>query len=80
MGSWCDKNRDIKTRKALERKAWKSLNKIDKIWKSKIDENLKIMLFRVTTTESILLYGIQTWALTASEEKTLRGTYTRILR
>ena len=74
LGSWCDKDRDIKTRKAL---AWKSLNKMDKIWKSKIDESLKIMLFRATT-ETILLYGSQTWALTASEEKALNGTYTRI--
>ena len=52
---------------------------MDKIWKSKIDERLKIMLFRATT-ETILLYGSQTWALTASEEKALNGTYTRMLR
>ena len=76
LGSWCDKDRDIRTRKAL---AWKSLNKMDKIWKSKIDESLKIMLFRATT-ETILLYGSQTWALTALEEKQLNGTYTRMLR
>ena len=52
---------------------------MEKIWKSKIDESLKIMLFGATT-ETILLYGSQTWALTASEEKALNGTYTRMLR
>ena len=51
FGSWCDKDRDIKTRKAL---AWKLLNEMDKIWKSKIDERLKIMLFRATTDDSLV--------------------------
>ena len=76
LGSWCDKDRDMSTRKAL---AWKSLNKMDKIWKSKIYKSLKIMLFKATT-ETILLHGSQTWALTASEEKQLNCTYTRMLR
>ena len=76
LGSWCDKLRDMKTRKAL---AWRSLNKLDKIWKSNIDVNLKVLLFRATT-ETILLYGSQTWALTVAEEKHLNGTYTRMLR
>ena len=30
LGSWCDKDRDIRNREAL---AWKSLNKVEKIWK-----------------------------------------------
>ena len=76
LGSWCDKYRDISTRKAL---AWRSLNKLDKIWKSNLDEYLKVMLFR-ETTETILLYGSQTWALTSAEERELNGTYTRMLR
>ena len=76
LGSWCDKYRDISTRKAL---AWRSLNKLDKIWKSNLDEYLKLMLFRATT-ETILLYGSQTWALTSAEERELNGTYTRMLR
>ena len=76
LGSWCDKYRDISTRKAL---AWRSLNKLDKIWKSNLDEYLKVMLFRATT-ETILLYGSQTWALTSAEERELNGTYTRMLR
>ena len=76
LGSWCSKARDIKTRKAL---AWRSLHKMDKIWKSQFYEKLKIMLFRART-ESILLYGSQTWLLTLAEEMSLTGTYTRILR
>ena len=76
LGSWCDKYRDISTRKAL---AWRSLNKLDKNWKSNLDEYLKVMLFRATT-ETILLYGSQTWALTSAEERELNGTYTRMLR
>ena len=76
LGSWCNKERDIATRKAL---AWRSLNKMDNIWKSQIDEKLKIMLFRATT-ETILLYGSQTWSLTVADGKSLDGTYTRMLR
>ena len=52
---------------------------MDKIWKSKIYKSLKIMLFRATT-EMILLHRSHTWALTASEEKAMNGTYTRMLR
>ena len=44
-----------------------------------MDEYLKVMLFRATT-ETILLYGSQTWALTSAEERELNGTYTRMLR
>ena len=42
LGSWCDKLKDMKTRKAID---WRSLNKMDKIWKSNIDVNLKVLLF-----------------------------------
>ena len=52
---------------------------MDKIWKSQMDEKLKLMLFKATT-ETILLYGSQTWTLTVAEEKSLDGTYTRMLR
>ena len=64
LGSWCDKDRDIRTLMTL---VWKTLKKMYKILKSKIDESLKIMFFRATT-ETIPLYMSQTWALTASEE------------
>ena len=59
LGSWCEKDRDIRRRKAL---ALKSLNMMDKIWKSKIDDSLRIMLFRATT-EMVLSYRSQKWAL-----------------
>ena len=36
--------------------------------------------FFVATVESILLYGCETWTLTEADEKSLNGTYTRMLR
>ncbi len=77
LGSWiCSKERDINVRKAL---AWRSLHKMKQIWKSNMTRITKIRLFRATT-ESILLYGSGTWSPTKSEEKSLDGTYTRMLR
>ena len=76
MGSWCEQSRDISTRKAL---AWQAVNKISKIWKSKLSRKLKIQLFRATS-ETILLYGSATWTLTKADEKKLDGIYTRMLR
>ena len=76
LGSWCDNARDISVRKAL---AWQALNKMHKVWKSDMDTWIKVRLFRATV-ESILMYGSQTWSLTKSEEKSLHGTYTRMLR
>ena len=60
LGSWSGKDRDIRARKAL---TWKSRDKMDTIWRSKIDESLKIILCMVNT-ETILqrrkLSGIYT--------------------
>ena len=75
LGSWCDQKRDINTRKAL---AWRSLHKMKHIWKSSLEKEIKLQLFRATT-ESILLYGSATWSLTKLEEKSLDGTYTHML-
>ena len=44
-----------------------------------MNESLKKRFF-VATVESILLYGCESWALTATMEKSLDGTYTRMLR
>ena len=41
--------------------------------------DLKIKLFRATV-EPILLYGSECWALNSSLQKSLDGTYTRMLR
>ena len=42
-------------------------------------EDLKRRLF-IATVESVLLYGAETWTLTAQQEKALDGVYTRMLR
>ena len=76
LGSWCTQDRDIRTRKTL---AWKSFNKLNKVWSSKLSKRIKIQLFRATT-ETILLYGSSTWTLTKQVERALDGTYTRMLR
>ena len=77
LGSWVDESRkDITVRKAL---AWRALNDMSKIWKSTMSPDLKKRFF-VATVESILLYGCESWSLTESLEKSLGGTYTRMLR
>ena len=55
-GSWmADSKKDMKVRIAL---AWKALNKLDKIWKSKLKSKLKVQFFR-STVKSVLLYGVE---------------------
>ena len=77
LGSWVDNSaKDISVRKAL---AWKALNDMEKIWKSDMNPNLKKRFF-VATVESILLYGCESWTMTETMEKSLSGTYTRMLR
>lgn len=77
LGSWVDSSeKDIKIRKA---QAWKALNGMQKIWTSNMSRKLKTRLF-IATIESILLYGCESWTLTEAAEKSLDGTYTRMLR
>ena len=77
LGSWVDNSaKDINVRKSL---AWKALNDMEKIWKSAMNPELKKRFF-VATVESILLYGCESWALTDTMERSLSGTYTRMLR
>ena len=77
LGSWVGSSeKDIRVRKA---QAWKALNGMSAIWKSNMNNSLKIRLF-VATIESILLYGCESWSLTKMQEKSLDGTYTRMLR
>ena len=59
--------------------AWAACNNMDKIWKSKLDRTIKIKIFRVTI-EPILLYGSETWTLSAKQHARLDGCYTRLLR
>ena len=77
LGSWVDSSeKDISIRKAL---AWKALNGMTKVWKSNMRRPLKARFF-VATIESILLYGCESWTLSTAQEKSLDGTYTRMLR
>lgn len=77
LGSWIDgTERDIKVRKG---KAWAALHRLKNIWKSKLSKSIKIRLF-IAACESVLLYGSETWTLTKAQEKSLDGTYTKMLR
>ena len=77
LGAWVESSeKDINVRKAL---AWKALNGMSEIWKSSMQSELKIRFF-IATIESILLYGCETWTLTETQEKSINGTYTRMLR
>ena len=49
------------------------------IWSSNLSKKFKTRLF-ITTVESILLYGSETWTITKSFEKKLDGCYTKMLR
>ena len=59
--------------------AWNACNKLDKIWRSSINNKLKVQVFRAVI-EPILLYGAETWTLTTRLERKLDGTYTLLLR
>ena len=59
--------------------AWRALNGMTKIWKSNMSKDLKIRFF-TATIESILLYGYESCTLSNAQEKSLNGTYTRMLR
>ena len=77
LGSWIDSTeKDIKTRKA---QAWQALNKMTNIWESGMSRGLKIRFF-LAAIESILLYGCESWTVTTKIERSLNGTYTRMLR
>ena len=77
LGSWVDSSeKDMAVRKAL---AWKALNGMTKIWTSDMKPDLKKRFF-LSTVESILLYGCESWSMTETQERSLNGTYTRMLR
>ncbi|XP_071480459.1 uncharacterized protein [Diadema antillarum] len=77
LGSWiASTEQDIRIRRGH---AWNALHSMRKVWKSQLSDDIKRRLF-VTTVESVLLYGAETWTLTARQEKALDGVYTRMLR
>ena len=69
-------NHDFNIRKAL---AWSAINKLDRIWKSHLSQDLKIRFFRACV-ESILLYNSETWTITRAMEIKINGLYTKLLR
>ena len=59
---------------------WAALHRLKNIWKSKLSKKLKIRFFIAVACESFLLYGLEARTLTKAKEKSLDGTYTRMLR
>ena len=59
--------------------AWRALNKLDKISKSKLTGKLKIQFFR-STVKNVLLYWAESWTLKNKMCRRLDGTYARMSR
>ena len=55
------------------------INKLDKIWRSILQDQLKINLF-TSTVEPILAYGQEAWALNSRLHQRLDGCYTNLFR
>ena len=60
-------------------KHW-DLRRIRRIRESHLAEKKMKIRFFIATIESIFLYGCESWALSKAQEKSLDGTYTRMLR
>ena len=60
---------DFKVRKVM---AWDACNKLKNIWKSSLDIKLIIRFFRACV-ESVLLYGSETWTITAKMKLRIDG-------
>ena len=56
-----------------------AFNKLKTIWKSNLKKDIKKRLF-LSTVESVLLYGAETWTINKTMEKRLDGCYTHMLR
>ena len=76
LGAYASTEKDLNTRKA---QAWSAIHSLEKVWKADIPDQLKIKIFKMTV-QSILLYSCESWSLTKSMEKSLDGTYTKMLR
>ena len=76
LGSYVSSSeKDFNVRKGM---AWSACNDLHKIWVSDLNAELKVQFFRAFV-EPILLYGSETWTLSAKLQKRLDGTYTRLL-
>ena len=67
---------DIQVWKA---QAWVACHKVQKVWTSDLDRNIKIRLF-IAMVESVLLYGAETWMMTKMLTMKIDGIYTRMLQ
>ena len=67
---------DIKCRKAA---AWRTSNKLNRLWKSQLNRSVKIRVF-CTVAESALPHYLETWTLTKGLEKQLDRCYKHLLR
>ena len=77
LGSWVDNSsKDLKTRKA---QVWTAARKLDNIWKSNLNREIKTSFFRATV-ENILLHGSEAWTTTSKINDEIDGVYTRFLR
>ena len=77
LGAWTESiEKDFAVRKAL---AWNACHKLRKVWSSKLPRKIKVRIF-ITTVESVLFYGSESWTLTKKLTKQLDGCYTRMLR
>ena len=76
LGSFISSSeKDFITRKGM---AWSACNDLHRIWVSDLHINLKLDIFK-TLIVPILLYGCETWTLSAKQQKHLDGTFTRLL-
>ena len=68
--------KDFEVQKAL---ALSACPRLRRIWKSILKRGIKERLF-MSSVESILLYGSETWTVTKAMEEKLDGCYTKMLR
>ena len=68
--------KDLGTRRGLLSSV---LHNMKKLWTSALSTSLKRSLF-ISTIESVLLYGAETWTITIKDKKSLDRCYTRMLR
>ena len=64
---------------ARKGKAWGACCSLRKIWKSDLQQSIKIRIF-TALVESVFLYGSETWTMTKRLNKIVDGCYTRMLR
>ena len=66
--------KDFEIRKAL---AWSACHKMKRIWSTNLQRKIKERLF-VTTVESLLLYGSETWTINKVMEKRLGTSFKKM--